>query len=127
MAGGHCDVAHGQQAHAASHAGTIHPGHQRQRAGARHAQQLGQVAVWLGVIGGEGLRRLQVGPSAKSLAARAGDDDGTDIAPALRGRDGLRQAGQHAVAHGVAALLPCDGQPQHRSALLDTEFGRCGS
>ena len=34
------------------------------------------------------------------------------------GRDGLRQAGQHAVAHGVAALLALDGEPQHRPAHL---------
>ena len=75
FAGGHRQVAHGQQAHAAGHAGAIDPGHQRHGAGLGNAQQLRQVAMGFGIVGREGLGILQVGPGAKGLAMPTEHDD----------------------------------------------------
>jgi len=127
VAGGHRHVAHAHQAHAPGHAGTVDARHQRHGAGLGHAQQLRQVAMRLGVVGGEGLGGLQVGPGTKRLAARAGDDDGADLALRLCRRNGLRHACQYRVAHGVAPFLARDGEPQHRATGFDLEFGGRGA
>ncbi len=121
----HRHVAHRQQAHATGHAGAVDAGNQRHVTGTRGAQQLCQVTMRLGIVGGKGLGRLQISAGAKGLDTGPGDNDGAQVALALGRRNCLRHAGQHAVAHGVAPFFARDRQPQHRAALFHAQF-RCG-